>query len=90
MDILFWLNVIVLLQLLIILNMGRRLRNMETYMPCIGETNEIVSRFYDLFNNMANVISVEDFDKMVNQEAEVKSKLSAFESWDNPQKEKGD
>ena len=63
---------------------------METYMPCIDETNAIVGRFLDLFNNMANVICVDDFENMVNQKAEVKSNTSAIEEWDNPPKQKGD
>jgi len=58
---------------------------METYMPFIDETNEVVCRFLDLFNNMANVISVDDFEKMVNQQAEVNSNEGKFEDWDNLQ-----
>ena len=90
MDILLWLNIVVLLQFFILLNIGWRVRNMESYMPFIDETNEIVCRFSELFNTMANVISVEDFENMVNQQAEVNSNESKFEDWDNIQDRRDD
>ena len=83
MDMLFWLNVIVALQFLIILKMGWRLFIIQSYMPIIEDTNEKISFFMELFNGFADIISVDDFEKKVAQQAEEKSNEISIEEWDN-------